>query len=1279
MDRNFMKRFVFSLLVGILVCAKAFSLEQITEENYSTYGFTAENYTQYLDYYAITNKDDLYDFVTFVNQNHPSVNAVLTADIVVNEGVLDENGDVVPDVSSFVSWTPINTFSGTFDGQHHAIKGLYYKSTNSESRCALILTSKNATIKNVGLVDSYFEANEACAFVLNSGYVDNYTVSECYNESTFVGTTVSGIALYNNGTTSVIRDCYNTGKLVGGSFGIARGGWQGSMLTIENCFNTYFYLRDDYYYPSIASDYALWEDGAITTKNCYNSFPNTDCNAIYRDNIESGALCMKLNVKENIWYQTLGVDTHPVLDPSHGIVYTSFPCMRQTSNTPITTLVYHVYVDGYCTICGEADIPILVTNGNCHLLGLTEDYIGFYAIANSSQLYWFAEEAITRTQYGASSWFNAVLIDDIVVNEQVLDANGDLIGDGNNLRAWTPIGGTQNSTYQGTFDGNGHYISGLYVNRSSGPVGLFGGLTGVVKNLGIKDSYFKGDGTQEMYGVGSICGTMGYSGTARIRNCYSEATVKSSSGSSYVSSDFIGGISGGGYGSLEISNCYFGGKSSYAGIVGGRYSNYTIVSNCYNIGSSSVAIGGTTQTNCYALSGCASTIDATIVTMEQVASGELCYWLNKSVPGGSPWKQTLGVDGHPVLDASHESIYMSGPCLPHELSNTALVIEHTFHDGICTVCGAYEEPSLVTDENYASYHLDANYVGYYAIGNTGQLYSFAAGTYPQGVLYNDIYVNRNVLSETGGLKANVSLLRVWDLYEFDRLLDGDGHTINGLFYNDYTTNGVGLFSSVTGNISNVGIADSYFSGNKNVGALSGTGGTITNCWSNASVTGVENVGGISGSSATITNSYNTGFVTGSSAYTGGVCGYEGTLTNCYNAGRVSGKTYVGGLNGANATITDSYNFGQVSGTATYVGAIAGTAQATNCYYLENSATDGSATVQTGLGFPELGSYSSESSLVAQPRTAAQFASGDVCFRLNGMGQGVAKWYQTIGTDTYPVLSASHGVVYASSPCPAEFGNEEQGTHNHEFGVNGVCSVCGEYTAEMLLQQVTAANYSSLGLTEEHIGYYCITTVDELYWFAHYVNAGHTTINAVLLNNLTVNELEFGSENTLTSDISSLRIWTAIGTETVPYQGSFDGQNHTIGGLYYNNPSTNYVGLFGKVTGSITNVGIVNSYINANNYVGAVAGFAQTITNSYNSGVVKGQSYVGGVAGESGTITNCYNLGFISGNENVGGVVGTSETVTSCYNNGAVSGKKYVGGVVGANESGEVNVCYNKCI
>lgn len=241
--------------------------------------------------------------------------------------------------------------------------------------------------------------------------------------------------------------------------------------------------------------------------------------------------------------------------------------------------------------------------------------------------------------------------------------------------------------------------------------------------------------------------------------------------------------------------------------------------------------------------------------------------------------------------------------------------------------------------------------------------------------------------------------------------------------------------------------------------------------------------------------------------------------------------------------------------------------------------------------------------------------------------------------------------------------------------------------------------------------YQIKNAAELYWFAALVNGDasvctgnvtqNTSANAVLTDNIVVNEDVLDANGSLNS--GSFTAWTPIGNSSTQYSGSFDGQRHTISGLYFNDSNIDCVGLFGNNSGTIQNVGVVDSYFNGKGYVGGVCGKNQkkskggvTLANCYNKGTVSGTSYVGGVCGYnfalyegSVTLANCYNTGTVNGSNQVGGVCGLHNasyqgavTITNCYNTGTVSGTSYIGGVCGNNCANQmegkstITNCYN---
>ena len=121
----------------------------------------------------------------------------------------------------------------------------------------------------------------------------------------------------------------------------------------------------------------------------------------------------------------------------------------------------------------------------------------------------------------------------------------------------------------------------------------------------------------------------------------------------------------------------------------------------------------------------------------------------------------------------------------------------------------------------------------------------------------------------------------------------------------------------------------------------------------------------------------------------------------------------------------------------------------------------------------------------------------------------------------------------------------------------------------------------------------ITSAAELYWLAEVVNGGKCSeygdgnCSAELTTNLTVNSNLLG-ENNANVDAETgeykgsapANVWTPIGTYDNQYTGTFDGKGNTVSGLYFNDESMHYVGLFGYISSGATvqNVGVIDSYL-----------------------------------------------------------------------------------------------------
>ncbi|PWM44105.1 MAG: hypothetical protein DBX47_06225 [Clostridiales bacterium] len=165
----------------------------------------------------------------------------------------------------------------------------------------------------------------------------------------------------------------------------------------------------------------------------------------------------------------------------------------------------------------------------------------------------------------------------------------------------------------------------------------------------------------------------------------------------------------------------------------------------------------------------------------------------------------------------------------------------------------------------------------------------------------------------------------------------------------------------------------------------------------------------------------------------------------------------------------------------------------------------------------------------------------------------------------------------------------------------------------------------------------------------------------------------------------------------PYTGTFDGQGHTVRGLYISSASYRCAGLFGAIgtNGKVEHLRVEatevkNTYNTSSNAggTGVLAGYnSGTITACHAKGNVSSSgnnSYIGGLVGynNSGTITDCHATGSVSSSGNdsyIGGLVGyNGGTITDCHATGNVSGSgndSYIGGLVGYNVSSTITDYY----
>jgi hypothetical protein len=199
--------------------------------------------------YLIESADHLYGFAALVNgkledtERNKSACGILVNNITVNDDVLDEDGTLKADEDDLAPWTPIMSFSGKFDGNGKTISGLYFKGGAKDTVGLFGSVGKGgnpAIIKNVGLVDSYFETEHISGGIV--GVVRSEAKADIfnsYNEGTVIGDTAGGILGTSKNNEEIIRiyNSYNIGYVTGNKTAAGIVGAAGGKVSVTNTYN----------------------------------------------------------------------------------------------------------------------------------------------------------------------------------------------------------------------------------------------------------------------------------------------------------------------------------------------------------------------------------------------------------------------------------------------------------------------------------------------------------------------------------------------------------------------------------------------------------------------------------------------------------------------------------------------------------------------------------------------------------------------------------------------------------------------------------------------------------------------------------------------------------------------------------------------------------------------------------------------------------------------------------------------------------------------------------
>ena len=880
---------------------------------------------------------------------------------------------------------------------------------------------------------------------------------------------------------------------------------------------------------------------------------------------------------------------------------------------------------------------------------ITQDGEGYYLLGSAADLFEFAELVSHK---GISAEANVKLTADIDYTDYPRST----------------IGRHADISWAGTFDGQGHKIT-INLQDWMGRTGLFSYVYHpTIKNLWV-------DGTINMGNhncAGGLGGRSAGNGT-RIDGVLSTVTINDAQ-----SGD---GTLGGLFANIEndnvvISNCAFFGsinapnRDGNGGLVGwcGSGANITF-KNCLIAPASISWNGGAivgrntpTVTNCYYYNisnkgnfswAGGSTLNP--ITEEVLSSGEGCYLLNENVNGAEHWYQTLPTDTKPFpIATGHSKVYANGELkcdgtsaggdLVYSNSSTSEIPPHTYNNGFCSVCNAYQENAVTATD------------GWYEISQPWQLRWMAVSVNE----YNSTYGNANIkLTDDIDYSAytNQAAMLGKPSNTFKGIFDGQCHTVTVAFVNNEAEE-TGLFRRINGGtVKNLKVAGTITTNQKLAGGIcSGIWqkGTITNCESAVTITdngnGDATHGGIL---AVVHDKTNTGI----------------HIYNCLFSGTIDApnRTGSGGIIGwpaDGATEVKVYNC-LVTGTINLKDddnndvIVRNQADVQNTYY-SCTLTNKLRNSKNGIAVAD-----------------GEAASGALCYKLNGNVSGGENWFQTLGPDAIPTPFSTSSKLYTKGTFLCDGVTPKEGAEvsytnidnesvidPHTFGEeDGVCTVC------------LAAGEEAT----ETDGVYELTNAGKLLWWSQYVNAGHTDAQAVLTTDVDLTAAKFAP----------------IGNTDHVYVGHFDGQGHSVT-LALNNPDKDYQGLFGVVTDGVKiEKVIVKGSVIGKSFVGGIVGG----TNGGSSNAQKTDIWYCGneadvtASGPNGAgiigvnmngsasiiLTNCYNTGNIkSGNDGgalSGWLGGGWSSVRNCYNIGTVQNGENKSSAFGRNNGCYFTNCY----
>lgn len=863
---------------------------------------------------------------------------------------------------------------------------------------------------------------------------------------------------------------------------------------------------------------------------------------------------------------------------------------------------------------------------------------------------------------------------------------------------WTPIGNDASHAFAGTFDGDGHTISNLYISLEQEwekAAKLYQGLLGNVSKDGI---------VQNLIVTGSVA----------VTNSVNKNVT------------YVGGIVGGNSGTVQ--NCGFYGTvqvkknlSTNVTVGNGGVVGSGNALNCWyyrtNDAASKLGVCGGTATNCYQNAYNNANAKGTYKISDSFKGIEVVMLLNDKRGDGKAWKpgaihpEFLGADEKLVVlekydEACTANVEIRGTADMYTVISDADVITVTLartDDGVDKIVCQMKDGTVkteVTKEGTAvPISAGINLIYYGTEKNFNKIK-------PDTTWYS---ANKNATITTKEQLAGLAKLVNDGTFKAETVALGADIDLSGYVWIPIGTTEKSPFKGTFkgGQTDKTGKFTSY--------AISGLNGDLF---------GVVESGNNKLAAQYVTIDGGTGRLVNELK--------SGKVENCMSTAKVDSSdenAAVGGLVGmaeTNATVSSSYYY---NADSINVPAVGGSGTVTNCFYLAETSTFGSTADENG----ENGDTGA--------RTAEEFASGQVACELTANGT-ISYWGQTASeqrpklstTDTvYKVVlkmsyasdelkdvtvkamcgDKSGSVLYVNSGAKIAFEVNKNGIDSNihvafnKTLVDDTYTIAGWDNPEIITCTVSkdTADYSWYYDKDEQeykSSPYEIKTEEQLLAFAALVNGTANLSSITGENTVATRSDNFSGKTVQVADnieLSAATAWTPVGDASgKAFSGTFDGKEHTISGLtdslfgYVQNGTLQNIVLGVSINKSAITAGLV-LYLKGQSIIRdcTVSGIVE-VTEKSASGIVyraeagskiehcvnnakititngSNTMYAGGIVAvfNGSELKFCQNSGTIAGPV-AGGIIGNRITkggdIRNCLNTGEIKGTAYAGGIIG---------------